>query len=91
MSKSKLDEMLTQLETLEKQQKELTKQADAIKDAIKKDLGSCETKETGRYIVRYTSYTSDRFDAKSFKEKHPRLYSAFITVTTARRFSYVAK
>lgn len=91
MSKSQLDALIEKLETIETQKKELEKQADAIKDAIKKDLGKQETKETGRYVVRYTTYTTDRFDTKSFKEKHPRLFQAFITVTSARRFSYVAK
>lgn len=91
MSKAQLDAHLEKLEALEAQQKTLDKEIETIKAIIKKDLGDRETKETGRYIIRFTSYNSNRFDSKRFEQEHPRLYKAFCTVTTARRFSYVAK
>ena len=68
----------------------LKAQADAIRDDIKSEMAAQGTEELnlGKYIVRWTSVLSTRFDTKRFKEAFgEELYKAYTKEVSSRRFS----
>lgn len=46
-----------------------------------------EELEAGKYIVRWTSVLSNRFDTTAFKKVMPELYKAYTKQVSSRRFS----
>ena len=44
----------------------------------------------GRFIIRWTSVVSNRFDSSAFKKVHGDLYKAFCKATSSRRFTISA-
>ena len=63
--------------------------AETIKDAIKAEMLAQDTEElqAGRFIVRWTSVISNRFDSTAFKRALPDVYKSFTKPSTSRRFS----
>jgi predicted phage-related endonuclease len=43
--------------------------------------------EAGKYIVRWTSVLSQRFDTSAFKKVMPEVYKEYTKQVTSRRFS----
>ena len=64
-------------------------EADALRDEIKAEMLTNKTEEmtAGRFIVRWTSVLSNRFDSTAFKKHYADLYKAFTKQTASRRFS----
>ena len=69
---------------------QLKTQADGLRDDIKSEMTTRGTEELnlGKYIVRWTSVLSTRFDTKRFKEVFgEELYKAYTKEVSSRRFS----
>ena len=54
---------------------------------IKRDT---EELTAGRYIVRWTSVLSQRFDSTAFKKVMPEIYKAYLKQVSSKRFSISA-
>ena len=70
----------------------LEAEAEAIRDKIKGEMISRDTEElvAGRYIVRWTSVLSSRFDSTAFKREHADLYKDYVKQVSSKRFSVAA-
>ncbi len=68
---------------------EATAEVEALKDSIKAEMLSrgVEELEAGRYIARFTTVLSNRFDSTAFKKALPEVYKAYTKQTTSRRFT----
>lgn len=91
MTQRMIDARMKKLEALETQRKELDDQIEAVKAEIQGEMGDDELIETPAYIIRWTFTTSNRFDSKSFKAEHEKMYNQYIKETQSRRFSYAAR
>ena len=62
---------------------------DAIKDTLKAEMLARDTEEleAGKYIIRWTNITSNRFDSASFKKNLPEIYKAYLKQSISKRFS----
>lgn len=89
------NELVTKIESLnewEALMQEAKEQAEAIRDSIKAEMLARDTEElnAGKYIIRWTSVLSNRFDTTAFKKKYSELYKTFTKQTASRRFSISA-
>ena len=80
-------EQITELKSIEAEIKALQAKADAIKDAMKNEMGNDELREVGGFKVHYTIYISSRIDSKRLKEEAPTIYKQFLKEDISRRFS----
>ena len=80
---------VVKLMALKAQIKELSKQADEIESAIKKDLDrrKKESVTTENHVICWTHVLSNRFDTNAFKTDHPKLCEQYTRPSTSRRFS----
>ena len=73
--------------------KELEAQAKAEREAleaqIKAEMEARGTEElsVGRFIIRFTSVLSNRFDTTAFKKAFPDVYKAFTKAVASKRFT----
>ena len=79
MSQNELVAKIEALNEWEALMQEAKEQAEAIRDSIKAEMLEKGTEElnAGKYIIRWTSVLSNRFDTTSFKKKYgvtPRAY-----------------
>ena len=86
------NEMVHKIETLQEWERiadEAKAEAEAIRDEIKQEMLDRDTEElqAGKYIVRWSSVLSNRFDTTAFKKVYGDLYKAFTKQTSSRRFS----
>lgn len=91
MSTNDLVMKVEQLKELENLLEEVKLEAEAIRDEIKQEMMARETEEleAGKYIVRWTSILSNRFDTTAFKKVMPDVYKAYTKQISSRRFSIV--
>ena len=87
-----INEMEKKIETLrewEELLEEAKAQVETLKDEIKAEMLSRNTEEmtAGRYICRWTSVLSNRFDTTTFKKEHAEMYKQYTKQTSSRRFS----
>ena len=90
MSNNSLLERVENLKEVEAMIEELKLEAEAIKDELKEEMKERDTEELnlGKYIVRWTSVLSTRFDTKSFKEKMgEEIYKAFTKEVSSKRWT----
>ena len=90
MSQNELVAKIEELNELENLMEQLKTQADGLRDDIKSEMTTRATEELnlGKYIVRWTSVLSTRFDTKRFKEVFgEELYKAYTKEVSSRRFS----
>ena len=89
MSTNDLVMKVEQLKELENLLEEVKLEAEAIRDEIKQEMMARETEEleAGKYIVRWTSILSNRFDTTAFKKVMPDVYKAYTKQISSRRFS----
>jgi predicted phage-related endonuclease len=80
---------IEQLKELEALIREAEKEIETLKDEIKAEMymRNTEEMEAGRYIVRWTSVTSNRFDSTAFKKEMADVYNRYVKQTESRRFS----
>lgn len=89
MSAVDIASKIEQLKELEELIEEAKAEAEALKDEIKEEMmkQGKEEIEAGKYIVRWTSVLSQRFDSTAFKKALPEVYKAYIKQSASRRFS----
>ena len=92
MSTIDLEIKITQIQEWEALAEEAKAEAEALRDEIKAELTQRNAEEvtTGKYIVRWTSVLSQRFDSTAFKRAMPDVYRAFTKQVSSRRFSVSA-
>ena len=92
MSTIELTAQIESLRALEELIEEAQTEATNIRDAIKQELldRDVDTLEVGKFIVRWTSVLSNRFDSTSFKKVMPDVYKAYTKQVASRRFSISA-
>ena len=92
MSRNELVAKIEALNEWEAVIEEAKAEAEAIRDSIKQEMLERDTEEltAGKYIVRWTSVLSNRFDTTSFKKAYGDLYKAFTKQSASRRFTISA-
>ena len=92
MSTCELETKITKMQEYEALAEEAKAEAEALRDEIKAELTRRNAEEvtTGKYIVRWTSVLSQRFDSTAFKRAMPDIYKAFTKQVSSRRFSISA-
>jgi predicted phage-related endonuclease len=92
MSTCELETKITKMQEYEALAEEAKAEAEALRDEIKAELTQRNAEEvtTGKYIVRWTSVLSQRFDSTAFKRAMPDVYKAFTKQVSSRRFSISA-
>lgn len=80
---------IEELEELEKLIEEAKAEAETLRDEIKEEMykRGTEELEAGKYIVRWTSVLSNRFDSTAFKKVMPEVYRAYTKQVSSKRFS----
>ena len=89
MSTNELENKIKKLQEWEALAEEAKAEAEALKDEIKAEMLTRDTEEmtAGKYIVRWTSVLSQRFDSTTFKKEHAEMYKQYTKHTSSRRFS----
>lgn len=89
MSTNELEMKITALKEWESLLEEAKAQVENLKDEIKAEMLMQNTEEmtAGRYICRWTSVLSNRFDTTTFKKEHADMYKLYTKQTSSRRFS----
>ena len=92
MSTIEIESKITKMMEWEALADEAKAEAEALRDEIKTELTNRNAEEvtTGKYIVRWTSVLSQRFDSTAFKRAMPDVYKAFTKQVSSRRFSVSA-
>ncbi len=92
MSINELEQRISKMQEWEALAAEAAAEAEAIKDSLKAEMLERDTEElqAGRYIIRWTSVVSNRFDSSAFKKEHGDLYKSFMKQSASRRFSISA-
>lgn len=89
MSVNEISAKIETLKELESLIKEAEAEVEALKDEIKSEMMKRDTEEmtVGKYIVRWTSVLSNRFDSTAFKKVMPDVYKAYTKQVSSRRFT----
>ena len=89
MSINEMESKVAKLLEWEALLEEAKQEAEALRDEIKMEMLNRNTEEleTGRYIVRWTSIMSNRFDTTAFKKEHGEMYKMYTKQTTSKRFT----
>lgn len=92
MSKTEIIAKIEALTEWENVIEEAKAEAEAIRDSIKAEMLALDTEEmtARKYIVRWTSVLSNRFDTTAFKKAHGELYKEYTKQSASRRFSISA-
>ena len=92
MSNAEITSKVETLRELEELIEEAKAEVEAIKDELKAHMIAMNTAElnAGRYILRYVSVLSNRFDSTAFKKVMPDVYKAYTRQTESRRFTISA-
>lgn len=89
MSINEMEKKITALKEWEALLSEAQAEVEALKDEIKAEMLARNTEEmtAGKYICRWTSVLSNRFDSTTFKKEHAEMYKQYTKQTSSRRFS----
>ena len=89
MSINEMEKKITALKEWEALLEEAKAEVESLKDEIKAEMLMQNTEEmtAGRYICRWTSVLSQRFDTTTFKKEHAEMYKQYTKQTSSRRFS----
>ena len=89
MSANELEKRIEKLQEWEALAEEAKAEADALRDEIKAEMLERDTEEltAGKYIVRWTSVLSNRFDSTAFKKQYNELYQQYTKQVASKRFS----
>ena len=92
MSTIDLESYVNEMQSWERIAEEAKSEAEALRDKIKAEMITRDTEEliAGRYIVRWTTITSNRFDSSAFKREHGDLYKDYVKLVSSKRFSVAA-
>ena len=89
MSTIEITGKIEALKDLESLIEEAKAEAEALRDEIKSEMLNRNTEEleAGKYIVRWTSVLTQRFDTTAFKKVMPDVYKEYTKQVSSRRFS----
>ena len=89
MSNIELISKIAELKEWEGLAEEAKARAEALKDEIKEEMLKQDKEEmtVGRYIVRWTSVLSNRFDSTEFKKVMPDVYKKYTKQVSNRKFT----
>lgn len=89
MSTNEMEMKIATLKEWEALLEEAKSEVEALKDEIKAEMLARNTEEmtAGKYICRWTSVLSQRFDSTTFKKEHAEMYKQYTKQTSSRRFS----
>ena len=89
MSVNDLEKRIERMQDWEALAEEAKAEADALRDEIKAEMLARDTEElaAGRFIVRWTSVLTNRFDTTEFKKQYNDLYKSFTKQVSSKRFS----
>lgn len=89
MSINEMESKIRKLREWEEIEAEAKAEADALRDEIKTEMLEREAEEltVGKFIVRWTSVLSQRFDSTALKKALPDMYKTFTKQVASRRFS----
>lgn len=89
MTREEMIAKIEELNSIEELIEEAKNEAEAIKDALKAEMLEQNTEEltVGRYILRWTSVLSNRFDSTTFKKVLPDVYKAYLKQVSSKRFT----
>lgn len=89
MSTMEMENKIAKLQEWEALAEEAKSEAEALRDEIKSEMNARKTEEleVGRFIIRWTSVLSNRFDTTTFKKEHAEMYKQYTKQTSSRRFS----
>jgi len=92
MSINELEIRIEKMQEWENLAAEAAAEAEAIRDTIKAEMLDRNTEElqAGRFIIRWTSILTSRFDSTAFKKAMPDVYKAFLKQSASKRFSISA-
>ena len=92
MSTIEITSKIESLRELEDLIEEAKAEAEALRDEIKAEMLSRDAEEltAGKYIVRWTSVLSNRFDTTAFKKVMPEVFKAYTKQVSSRRFTISA-
>ena len=92
MSTIEIQAQIESLKALEELIEEAKAEAETLRDSIKQELLNRNTEEltAGKYIVRWTSVLSQRFDSTALKKVMPEIYKAYTKQVSSRRVSISA-
>lgn len=87
-------EIISKIEALKEMEaliREAETEAEKLREEIKAEMTAKKTEEmiVGRYIVRWTSVSTNRFDSKALKAEMAKLYDRYVKQTKSKRFSIV--
>ena len=86
MSIQEIESKVRELRQLQALIEEAEAEAEAIRDAIKAQMGDAEELRAGEYKVTWKPITTTRIDGKVFQQAFPEAAQAFTKTTTTRRF-----
>ena len=89
MSANEMEMKIAKLQEWEQLLEEAKAEVESLKDEIKAEMlnRNAEEMTAGRYIVRWTSVFSNRFDTTTFKRENAEMYKQYMKQTASRRFS----
>ena len=100
MSVNELERKIAKMQEWEALVEEAKAEAEALRDEIKAEMLERDTEElqemmardteeleAGKYIVRWTSVLSNRFDTTAFKKQYNELYQQYTKQVASKRFS----
>ena len=89
MSVNEMETKIARVQEWKAIAEEARAEAEALRDEIKAEMLSRDTEEmeAGRFIIRWTSVLSNRFDTTSFKKEHGDLFKLYTKQSASRRFS----
>ena len=90
MSTENITRKVEELLELEDFAEQIKSEAEALKKEIQNEMAERDVEELniGKYIIRWTSVLSSRFDTKRFKENFgEEVYKAYTKEVSSRRFS----
>jgi len=90
MSKHEVAAKLREYRSIKEMQNELQAALSALEDEIKAIMGDSEEISAEGIKARWTRYTTNRFDQKSFKAEHGAMYEQYVKSVPAQRFQVVA-
>lgn len=91
MTERRIERRIQKLKDLETQIAELAKEADAIKEEIKKDMEQkgLDEIETRNFVIRWKEIVTQRLDGKALKAALPEIYNLYCKPSASRRFTIV--
>ena len=92
MSTTEIQSKIEALRDLEELIDMAKSEAESIRDQIKSEMlnRDVDTLEAGKFIVRWTSVLSQRFDTTKLKQTMPEIYKAYTKQISSRRFTISA-